>query len=70
MYEMDEVVTSLQAVSKYLLNENKASGGCHGFSKEWIVRAQFKIRTHWLSVAKAKRQQQLRQGEIDWRKCE
>jgi len=29
------------------------------------VRAQFKIRTHCLSVAKAKRQLQLRQGEID-----
>ncbi len=27
--------------------------------------AQFKIRTHCLSVAKAKRQLQLRQGEID-----
>lgn len=36
----------------YLHYEDKASGGCHGFLKEWIVQAQFKI------------QKQLRQGEI------
>lgn len=51
--EMNAVLVPFQWVSKRLLNEDKASGGCHGFSKEGIVQAQFKIRT------------QLCQGEIN-----
>lgn len=47
------VLVPFQWVSKHLLNEDKASAGCHGFSKEGIIRGQFKIWT------------QLRQGEID-----
>lgn len=51
--EMNAVLVPFQWVSKRLLNEDKAFGGCHGFSKEGIVQAQFKIRT------------QLCQGEIN-----
>jgi len=31
---MDAGVIPFQGISKHLLNEDKASGGCHGFSKE------------------------------------
>jgi len=32
--EINADVVPFQLVSKKLLNEDKASGGCHGFSKE------------------------------------
>jgi len=32
--EMNAVLVLFQWVSKHLLNEDKAPGGCHGFSKE------------------------------------
>ncbi|MDM5231096.1 hypothetical protein [Lysinibacillus pakistanensis] len=32
--EINANLVSFQWVSKHLLNEDKASGGCHGFSKE------------------------------------
>jgi len=41
---MDQLISPLinffQRVSKHLLKEVKASGGCHGFGKEIFVRAQ------------------------------
>jgi len=48
-------VDLFQWLLKHLLNEDNASGGCHGFL---IVHAQLKIRT------------QLRQGEIDYYRLE
>ncbi len=34
-----------QQVSKHLLKEFKASGGCHGIGKEFFVQAQSRFRT-------------------------
>ncbi len=59
--EINAILVSFQWVSKHLLNEDKASGGCHGL----FICAKAKRQQQMFSVAKAKRQLQLRQGEID-----
>jgi len=43
--EMNAVLIPFQWVSKHLLNEDKASGGCHGIGKEFFVQAQSRFRT-------------------------
>ena len=40
--EMNAVLFPFQWVSKHLLNEDKASGGCHGIGKELIKDVSLK----------------------------
>jgi len=62
-------------MSKYLLKEDTVSSGCHALERNLTCGHNFKIRTHFFyakakrqlhmfTVAKAKRQLQLQQGEI------